>query len=566
MTSVDGSYYSKSRTENRRPLVDVLGDLDETLPLQRQILPSRLSEHSSQRVQDDDEFDDSSEGPPLPSTPPVGEVANPGDQEEKKPLKKRNLIPKSWGNFFKKWKKGDRPDQDSLEENFLPDGTRVSPPLSPLLSRRYGEPEDSLRSSGSSRKPPFTDSSTAYSSPPFQDPSEASDRASIHPAEYYAEKLEVYQKKYSYMKSWPGLLRLLAGLQLLFGGMVFACVCAYIQKDNEWYNLYSYQRPSFGFGGIYSGGTGYYYNGPMTPFVLAVAGLAWIVTVILLVLGLTMYYRTILLDSHWWPLTESFINIAMLLLYMAAGIVYVNDLNRGGLCYMTIGINPMMSSLCRVEGGQMAATAFIFINMLMYLISFLVCLKMWRHEVTRREREASERQLSASASTVTTKTKKIMFEDEVNHSMRTTKRIQFSESGDDPGTLNRAIPSGYVPKPRIIPDYIMKYPDIRSFEDREQYKAVFNDQYPEYKELHSEIQATMKKFRELDSMMGKLLTNDDNPEVHQRIQGVLVKYRLKKNDPTFLEKQERCNYLKAKLSHIKGRIQEFDRKTAGGRI
>lgn len=324
----------------------------------------------------------------------VGHTSIPGpsaeaDDDRKGSVKDRlrSLIPQSWGTIFSKQasEAGTSPIQ------ILPNGTRVSPPVSPLMGRRSTS-ESPPQSSQNSHKPLLADGlpDDEFSYIPQED----SVLTSIHPAEYYAEKLEVYNMKYSYLKSWPGLLRLLAGLELLFGGMVFICVIAYIQKDSEWSNMYGQYNGAYNNG---YGPSGYSYRGPMTPFILAVAGLSWVLTLILLVMGMTMYYRTILLDSPWWPLTEASINVVLFVLDMAAGIVYLNDLSRGGLCYMTLGVNPILSSLCRVEGGQMAGTAFIFINMAMYLGSFLVCLKMWRHEATRRAREYFENMVRDSS-------------------------------------------------------------------------------------------------------------------------------------------------------------------------
>uniref|UniRef100_A0A8C1RQY0 Si:dkey-208k22.6 n=1 Tax=Cyprinus carpio TaxID=7962 RepID=A0A8C1RQY0_CYPCA len=304
--------------------------------------------------------------------------------------------------------------------------------------------------------------------------------------------------------------------------------------------------------GIFS----YRYSGPLTAFVLVIVGLSWILTVILLGLGFTMYYRTILLDSKWWPLTEAVTNLVLSLLYMAVGIVYVNDLNRGGLCFMTVGINPIVSNLCRVEGGQMAGTAFIFINMVMYLISFLVCLKMWKHEAARHHREPTLKSTSNTGSS-STRSKKISFKDEMDQSTVNEIMLPYvSERAEQRKILTGAIPIGHIPKPRVVADYIIKYPEIHSVEDREQYKAVFNDQYLEYKELHREITATLIKFQELDSMMSQLINNRRSPE---RIMDLVKTYDQKKNDQHFLEKKERCEYLKAKLSHIKMRIHDFDR-------
>lgn len=489
------------------------------------------------------------------STPPYKDKEN---NDTKGSLRDRlkSLIPQSWGTLIHKQKGENDTDAFTRSIQILPNGTRVSPPVSPLMERRNCE--SLANSSQNSYKPLLRESPTDELL--SQTPPEESVLTSIHPAEYYAEKLEVYNQKYSYLKSWPGLLRLLAGLQLLFGGMVFACVIAYIQKDSEWSNSYGLYNGAYNNG---QGLSGYSYRGPMTPFILAVAGVTWILTFFLLVLGMTMYYRTILLDSPWWPLTEAFINLAMFLLYMAAGIVYVNDLNRGGLCYTTIGVNPIMSNLCRVDGGQMAGTAFIFINMVMYLGSFLVCLKMWRHEAARRERlyfeNKSHEEFHQSIPLTPQKKKRISFRDETDKSLSKDYVSQYVQR--NPASGNRVTASEYTPKVHIIADYIMKYPEISCVEEREKYKAVFNDQYQEYKDLHRDVITTLNKFRELDATMARLLRDRKSQEDRQRIQSILKNYQEKKRDPAFLEKKERCDYLKAKLGHIKNRIRTFDMET-----
>lgn len=58
-------------------------------------------------------------------------------------------------------------------------------------------------------------------------------------------------------------------------------------------------------------------------------------------------------------------------------------------------------------------------------------------------------------SPVRSRSKRIVFEDELSHAGRATNQIHFSEKGDNQATLNRSIPTGHIPKPHVIPDYLM---------------------------------------------------------------------------------------------------------------
>lgn len=347
--------------------------------------------------------------PPLPNQPAVGpESFYPVSDEEPmegncdsmdiKPV--HRFVPDSVKNFFRRnsSNRGSKglsislpPPPQHAPESPSPSSrkstnchTTSGVPCSPPHS---APPSPSLPGS---YRDPYGGSGGSYNSEKERDGlllgADALDSASAVPTNLsaltYQERVEEYHQRYAYMKSWAGLLRILGCVELLLGAAVFACVCAYIHKDNEWFNMYGYSKPQL-FGGLGGGAGDYGYTGPKTPFVLVVAGLAWIVTVILVVVGMTMYYRVILLDSSWWPLTECSINLVLAVLYMAAGIVYVRDTTRGGLCNIPVFSNGINGAFCRTEAGQTAAIVFLFITMVLYFISAGVCLKLWRHEAAR---------------------------------------------------------------------------------------------------------------------------------------------------------------------------------------
>ncbi|XP_074668807.1 MARVEL domain-containing protein 2 isoform X1 [Strix aluco] len=499
--------------------------------------------------------------PPLPLQPPFGPDACPGEGSpgpgspgpsgpaELKPV--RRFIPDSWKNFFKgRRNNGSSWDSAASDIRYISDGVECSPPPSP------GPLQPEPRSVPGSYKDPYGGSGGSYHSRKEAEAMLPADpfgslerRAATGRA--YSERVEAYNLRYAYMKSWAGLLRILCVAELLLGAAVFACVTAYVHKDNEWYNMFGYSQPyGYGAGGAYGG---YSYSGPKTPFILVVAGMAWIVTIVLLVLGMSMYYRTILLDSNWWPLTEFGINVALFFLYMSAAIVYVNDTNRGGLCYYQLFKTPINASFCRVEGGQTAAIIFLFVTVIIYLISAVVSLKLWRHEGARRHRELMEQEMKTQSSFPEKK-----YESDDRPREEVTYR-QLKSVERKPELLNGHIPAGHIPKPIVMPDYLAKYPAIQTNEMRDRYKAVFNDQFAEYKELSVEVHAVLKKFDELDALLRQLPHHPESIYEQERISKVLQEYKKKKNDPAFLEKKERCEYLKNKLSHIKQRIQDYDK-------
>ncbi|XP_027890781.1 MARVEL domain-containing protein 2b isoform X2 [Xiphophorus couchianus] len=196
-----------------------------------------------------------------------------------------------------------------------------------------------------------------------------------------------------------------------------------------------------------------------------------------------------------------------------------------------------------------------------------VCLKLWRHEAARMRKEVLAQEMKTtgssiplsvldSASRASETTPLPTIQPDIMNAPNNTGSAPLMAA--EPEILRGHIPSGYIPKPVIIADYVAKYPSILSDEERDQYKAVFNDQYAEYRELHAEVQIMAKKFEEMNEMMQNLPSRPSSQMEKERISSILSEYERKKADPTYLEKRERCEYLKSKLSHIKQKIQEYN--------
>lgn len=275
--------------------------------------------------------------------------------------------------------------------------------------------------------------------------------------------------RFAPIKSWPGLLRVLGGLELLGGGAAFTCVCADIQQD---------YRGELLLGGVPGGG----YGGPLTPFVLGGVALGWLLTAALLGLGVTPHYHRVLLEAPWWPPTESGLNGLLFLLSLGAAGGYVHTVSLGGLCYSPpLAGDPLLAVFCRPAGGRAAALVFLFLTALLYLAGSLVAIKMWRHEVGRRRREAPVSPLvtrsfffGGGQPTVGSspppppspiplcvskpppiRTKRVTFEDEVGPPGRPLGGDTATEGGEKPGVLTCSNPPVLVPRPCAVPDYVV---------------------------------------------------------------------------------------------------------------
>ncbi|KAM6301632.1 RNA polymerase II elongation factor ELL2 [Podargus strigoides] len=111
------------------------------------------------------------------------------------------------------------------------------------------------------------------------------------------------------------------------------------------------------------------------------------------------------------------------------------------------------------------------------------------------------------------------------------------------------------------PDYLLKYTDIVSEEQRQSYQDDFNAEFDEYRNLHARIETLIGIFMKLNAQWQLLSPGSKEHQILQ--EEILEEYqKMKQSSPNYCEEKYRCEYLHNKLSHIKRLIREFDQRQA----
>lgn len=116
------------------------------------------------------------------------------------------------------------------------------------------------------------------------------------------------------------------------------------------------------------------------------------------------------------------------------------------------------------------------------------------------------------------------------------------------------------------PDYRTEFPPIANEEQRLRYKKKFNEDYEEYRKLHTYIAQVPSRFADLEVRRRRERENQESREAIEKI--IIAEYIATKNNRTHIEAKNRFNYLHEKLSHIRNKVDEYDAqiKLADNRI
>ncbi|XP_063432357.1 RNA polymerase II elongation factor ELL-like isoform X1 [Mytilus trossulus] len=109
-------------------------------------------------------------------------------------------------------------------------------------------------------------------------------------------------------------------------------------------------------------------------------------------------------------------------------------------------------------------------------------------------------------------------------------------------------------------DFVNKYNNIMSMDQRNKYKQEFNLEYEEYRNLHKNVEKVTQKFADLEVKMRQ--TQQGTEEFEKLKELIRTEYKVQKEDIKYIEQKKRFEYLHKKLGFIKELILDYDRSQA----
>jgi RNA polymerase II elongation factor ELL len=105
-------------------------------------------------------------------------------------------------------------------------------------------------------------------------------------------------------------------------------------------------------------------------------------------------------------------------------------------------------------------------------------------------------------------------------------------------------------------DFLENYIPIENSEQRNRYKAEFNQYYAKYRGLHNVLDSVSKKFASLENRLRE--TPKGTKEFQDVKEQIVGEYQRNKDDQTYQEARNSFQYLHEKLAHIKKLVHDFD--------
>ncbi|XP_050294216.1 RNA polymerase II elongation factor Ell [Anthonomus grandis grandis] len=110
-------------------------------------------------------------------------------------------------------------------------------------------------------------------------------------------------------------------------------------------------------------------------------------------------------------------------------------------------------------------------------------------------------------------------------------------------------------------DFKKQYVRISSAEQKKAYKADFNKDYTEYKNLYPIVEAVSQRFVRLDESLKRQAV--DSPTYKSIKKEIVREYNKIKKDQEHQKAKKRFQYLHEKLSHIKKLVSDYDQAQTG---